>query len=79
MNLGDFYFNRIKAKFYEMARDMIFDPIAIVKSEAEADAGLIGAAAPAPRIVKRKGFIPKHIEFVLGQSPEVIKMPVSPA
>ncbi len=24
---------------------MIFDPIAIVKSEAEADAGLIGAAA----------------------------------
>jgi glucokinase len=45
MNLGEFYFNRIKAKFYELARDMIYDPIEIVKSEAEADAGLIGAAA----------------------------------
>jgi len=45
MNLGEFYFNRIKAKFYELARDMIYDPIAIVRSEAEADAGLIGAAA----------------------------------
>ncbi len=45
MNLGEFYFSRIKSKFYELARDMIYDPIAIVKSEAEADAGLIGAAA----------------------------------
>lgn len=45
MNLGEFYFNRIKAKFYELVRDMIYDPIAIVRSEAEADAGLIGAAA----------------------------------
>jgi glucokinase len=45
MNLGEFYFNRIKSKFYELARDMIFDSIEIVKSEAEADAGLIGAAA----------------------------------
>ena len=45
MNLGDLYFSRIKSKFYELARDMIFDPIAIVRSEAEADAGLIGAAA----------------------------------
>jgi len=45
MNLGDHYFDRIRSKFYELARDMIFDPIAIVKSEAEADAGLIGAAA----------------------------------
>jgi glucokinase len=45
MNLGEFYFNRIKSKFYGLARDMIFDPIEIVKSEAEADAGLIGAAA----------------------------------
>jgi glucokinase len=45
MNLGDLYFDRIKTKFYELARDMIYDPIAIVKSEAEADAGLIGAAA----------------------------------
>jgi len=45
MNLGDYYFNRIKSKFYELARDMIFDPIEIVRSKAEADAGLIGAAA----------------------------------
>ena len=45
MNLGEFYFNRIKVKFYELARDMIYDPIAIVKSEAEDDAGLVGAAA----------------------------------
>jgi len=45
MNLGDYYFDRIKSKFYELARDMIFDPIEIVRSKAEADAGLIGAAA----------------------------------
>ncbi len=45
MNLGEFYFERIKARFYELARDMIYDSIEIVKSEAEADAGLIGAAA----------------------------------
>ncbi len=45
MNLGDFYFDRIKSRFYELARDMIYDPIAIVRSEAEADAGMIGAAA----------------------------------
>lgn len=45
MNLGDFYFDRIKSKFYDLARDMIYDPIEIVRSEAEADAGMIGAAA----------------------------------
>lgn len=45
MNLGEFYFERIKRKFYELARDMIFDPIAIVKAATEDDAGLIGAAA----------------------------------
>ena len=45
VNLGELYFERIKSKFYELARDMIHDPIAIVRSEAEADAGLIGAAA----------------------------------
>jgi glucokinase len=45
INLGEIYFERIKSKFYELARDMIYDPLAIVKSEAEADAGLIGAAA----------------------------------
>lgn len=45
MNLGDLYFNRILEKFHELARDMIYDPIAIVRSEAGEDAGLIGAAA----------------------------------
>jgi len=45
INLGEFYFSRIKSKFYELARDMIYDPIEIVKSEADADGGLIGAAA----------------------------------
>lgn len=44
MNLGDLYFSRILEKFHELARDMIYDPIAIVRSEAGADAGLIGAA-----------------------------------
>ncbi len=45
MNLGDLYFSRILEKFHELARDMIYDTIAIVRSEAGADAGLIGAAA----------------------------------
>jgi glucokinase len=45
INLGEFYFSRIKNKFYELARDMIYDPIEIIRSEADADAGLIGAAA----------------------------------
>ena len=45
INFGDFYFNRIKSKFYELARDMIFDPIEIARYEAGSDAGLIGAAA----------------------------------
>lgn len=45
MNLGDRYFSRIKTKFLELARDMLYDPVSIVKSEAGEDAGLIGAAA----------------------------------
>ncbi len=45
MNLGDFYFERIKSRFYELAGEMIYDPIAIVRSQAESDAGMIGAAA----------------------------------
>lgn len=45
MNLGEYYFNRIKSKFYELARDMLYDPVQIVKSQAGEDAGLIGAAA----------------------------------
>lgn len=44
-NWGDFYLDKIKATFYELARDMIFDPIKIVISNIGADAGVIGAAA----------------------------------
>lgn len=42
---GDVYLNAIRNKFYQLARDMIFDKIEIVESEAKCDAGLIGAAA----------------------------------
>jgi hypothetical protein len=42
---GEIYLNRIRSKFYELSRDMIFDKIEIVESEAGTDAGLIGAAA----------------------------------
>jgi glucokinase len=42
---GEIYLNRIKRKFNELVRDMIFDKIEIVESEAKCDAGLIGAAA----------------------------------
>jgi len=45
LSWGEIYFNRIKSKFYELARDMIFDRIEITQSEAGGDAGLIGAAA----------------------------------
>jgi glucokinase len=45
MSWGEIYMNRIRSKFYELARDMIFDKIEIVESEAGCDAGLIGAAA----------------------------------
>ncbi|WP_346863171.1 ROK family protein [uncultured Draconibacterium sp.] len=44
-NWGDFYLDKIKATFYELARDMIFDPMEIVISKIGADAGVIGAAA----------------------------------
>ena len=44
-NWGDFYLDKIKATFYELARDMIFDPMEIVISNIGADAGVVGAAA----------------------------------
>ncbi len=44
-NWGDFYLDKIKATFRELARDMIFDPMDIVISNIGADAGVIGAAA----------------------------------
>jgi glucokinase len=42
---GETYLSRIRKKFHELARDMIFDKIEIVESESRCDAGLIGAAA----------------------------------
>ena len=44
-NWGEFYLNRIKETFNELARDMIFDPMEITLSEIIGDAGVIGAAA----------------------------------
>ncbi|MCK5137724.1 MAG: ROK family protein [Bacteroidales bacterium] len=44
-NWGESYLNKIKSTFYELARDMIFDPIEITVSNIAADAGVIGAAA----------------------------------
>lgn len=42
---GETYLARIRKKFHDLARDMIFDKIEIVESAAGGDAGLIGAAA----------------------------------
>ena len=42
---GESYLTRVRKKFQELARDMIFDKIEIVESVAGCDAGLIGAAA----------------------------------
>jgi glucokinase len=44
-NWGDFYLNKIRDTFNELARDMIFDPMEIVLSDIATDAGVIGAAA----------------------------------
>ncbi len=45
MNWGDVYFDRIKKKFYSLVKEMLYDPIQIMKSEFVSDAGLIGAAS----------------------------------
>lgn len=42
---GESYLTRVRKKFDELARDMIFDKMEIVEAEAGCDAGLIGAAA----------------------------------
>jgi glucokinase len=42
---GETYLARVRKKFNDLARDMIFDKIEIVESVAGCDAGLIGAAA----------------------------------
>ena len=44
-NWGEFYLDKIKETFYDLARDMIFDPIKITLSDIIGDAGVIGAAA----------------------------------
>ena len=44
-NWGDFYLDKIKSTFYDLARDMLYDPVEIVISNIGADAGVIGAAA----------------------------------
>ncbi len=44
-NWGDFYLDRIRATFYGLARDMIFDSVEIKLSGVINDAGVIGAAA----------------------------------
>lgn len=44
-NWGEYYLDKIKETFYELAGDMIHDPIEITLSEIIGDAGVIGAAA----------------------------------
>jgi glucokinase len=44
-NWGDFYLDQIKSTFQRLVRDMMFDPVEIVISKMDADAGVIGAAA----------------------------------
>jgi len=44
-NWGDFYLEKIKSTFFDLARDMVYDPIKITISEIVGDAGVIGAAA----------------------------------
>ena len=44
-NWGDFYLNKIKSTFYDLARDMLVDPIEITVSKIIGEAGVIGAAA----------------------------------
>jgi glucokinase len=45
LSWGDLYIEKIKKTFYELARDMIFDPIEISVSHIGPDAGGIGAAS----------------------------------
>ena len=44
-NWGDIYLNKIRSTFYDLAGDMIYDPIEITVSKIIGDAGVIGAAA----------------------------------
>ncbi len=45
LSWGDFYLMQIRKTFYELARDMMYDPIEIKITEIGPDAGVIGAAS----------------------------------
>ena len=45
LSWGNIYLDQIKATFYDLARDMIFDPVEIKVSDIGPDAGVIGAAS----------------------------------
>jgi glucokinase len=45
LSWGDFYLSHIKKTFYDLARDMIFDPFEIAVSQIGPDVGVIGAAS----------------------------------
>ncbi len=51
-NWGDYYLEGIKEKFFEMAGDMLFDPIEIRPAALKEDAGLVGAAALCKEILQ---------------------------
>ena len=45
LNWGNGFFDGIKERFYSLARDMLYDPMAIVREEIGASAGVVGAAS----------------------------------
>ncbi len=45
LNWGSIYMERIREKFYALARDMLFDPVQILPGTCGQDAGIMGAAA----------------------------------
>lgn len=45
MSWGGIFVERIREKFFSLAREMVYDPVAIVPSKLQQDAGVIGAAA----------------------------------
>jgi glucokinase len=45
LSWGDFYLSQIKKTFYELAKDMIYDPFAIEVSKIGPDVGILGAAS----------------------------------
>jgi glucokinase len=45
LSWGEFYLEQIRKTFFELARDMMFDPVEIKVSEIGPDAGVIGAAS----------------------------------